>query len=185
MYHAGAALALLAAALLTTLLSPHPQADSAGVQSHAVQPAPMPVSTLFPGLNESAITSITVAAPDRSFHFLCDNHSLVSVNGSQADSEIFLTLLEQIADLPVDESRAFLPEKQDLLLTLTVSSGPSQRVARFYADGKHGEIAHIVAGTAEAPEYRTTGGWRVGALMMTCEGTRIQDAHGNEIPVNK
>lgn len=173
---------LFAAALL---LLPRPAKEPRSAPAHAAPPTPAPVSTLFPGLNERAVTAITVAAPDRSFHFLCDDRSLVSVNGAHADSEVFGTLLEQIAALPVDESRAFAPDKQKLLLTLTVSSGSAQRVARFYADGTSGEKARIVIGTPDAPEYRSTGGWRVGALMMTCEGTRIQDAHGNEIPISQ
>ena len=70
------------------------------------------------------------------------------------------------------------------LLTLTVCTGGKQHIARFYEDDGTGEVARIVAGSADAPEYGKTGGWRVGTLMMTCEGTRIQDERGNERPAS-
>lgn len=152
-----------------------------------VQPSATPArnGTLFPGLNEESVTAVTVAAPDRHFHFLCDEPNAVSVNGQQADSEAFLTLLEQIAEFPVDTRTAFSPDAQKLLLTLTVSSGTQQQIAHFYADGQAGEKAHIVVGKGDSSQYLMTGGWRVGALMMTCEGTRIQDVHGNETPAKQ
>ena len=68
---------------------------------------------------------------------------------------------------------------------MVISSGSRQQTARFYEDGGKGEKAHIVLGSEDAPEYRQTSGWRVGTLMMTCEGTRIQDAHGNETPAKE
>jgi len=142
-----------------------------------------PVATLFPGLNEQSVTSITVSTPDRHFDFRCEDPHAVSVNGHQADSEIFLTLLEQISQFPVDTHPAFAPEAQNLLLTLIVSSGTQQQIAQFYSDGHTGETTHIVVGKGDTSKYLMTGGWRVGALMMTCEGTRMLDAHGNEQPV--
>lgn len=142
-----------------------------------------PASTLFPDLSSMHVTALSISTPDRSFQFRLDTQGTVSVNGQRADREVFSTLLEQIAELPVDAHSAFVPEIQELLLTLVVSSGTQQQVARFYADGEEGEKARIVVGTPDAPEYCQTGGWRVGTLMMTCEGTRIQDAHGNETPI--
>lgn len=137
---------------------------------------------LFPDLDESAITAISVHTPDRSFQFHADGLGDVSVNGQRADSEIYMTLVSQISELPVDVSTAFNPEGAQLLLTLTVFSGESQHTACFYEDSDTGEIARIVAGSADAPEYRQTSGWRVGTLMITCEGTRIQNERGNETP---
>ncbi|MBQ4266218.1 MAG: hypothetical protein IJB85_11965 [Clostridia bacterium] len=148
---------------------------------HAAQPS----HTLFPTLDESAVSAITVVTSDRSFYFLCEDPQLVSVNGQHADAGVFRTLLEQIADLPVDPRSAFSPQAEQLLLTLTVSAGPAQHTARFYADGKSGETTRIVSGPPDAPQYRQTSGWRVGTLMMTCEGTRILDALGNETPIAK
>lgn len=139
---------------------------------------------LFPGLRKDTITSITITSPQQSFQFHRCGPEAVSVNGQHADSEIFLTLLEQIAELPADACSAFSPEKDNLLLTLVVCEGAKQHIARFYADGAQGEKTRIISGSADAPEYHQTGGWRVGTLMMTCEGTRIQDAHGNETPID-
>jgi len=157
---------------------PAPKAAARPREIGAVQAS----ATLFPGLDESAVTAITVITPDRSFHFLCESPQAVSVNGQLADGVVFRTLLEQIAELPVDTLSAFSPQAEQLLLTLTVSSGQAQHTARFYADGKAGEKVHIVSGPPDAPQYRQTGGWRVGTLTMTCEGTRILDVPGNEIP---
>lgn len=141
-----------------------------------------PAAALFPELSRAHITSLFVSTPERSFRFSRDNQGLVSVNGQQADSEIFSTLLDQIAELPAERRSAFIPQPQDLMLTLVISSDQKQQTARFYADTVGGETAHIVLGTGESSEYRQTSIWRVGTMMMTCEGTRILDIHGNETP---
>lgn len=138
--------------------------------------------TLFPGLSSEAITAISVTTPDCCFQFRRDGDGNISVNGQQADSEIYMTLVSQITDLPVDDYNAFSPDHASLLLTLVVSTADSEHTARFYEDGGKGEKARIICGEPDAPVYRQTGGWRVGTLMMTCEGTRIQDERGNETP---
>lgn len=163
--------------------SPPPAPDTA----RAVMPSASaaPAFTLFPDLDHVRVTSLSVIAPGRSFQFDLGQQGTVSVNGHQADREAFSTLVNQIAALPVEQHAAFVPDAQDLLLTLVVSSGAKQQTARFYEDGVHGEKARIVLGTDAAPEYRQTNGWRVGTLMMTCEGTRILDAHGNETPAGR
>lgn len=139
---------------------------------------------LFPNLDMDAITAISVRSPERSFQFYADGRGGVSVNGQQADAEIYLTLVSQISELPVHQTDAFIPDSVQWLLTLTVCAGSEQHTARFYEDDGTGEVARIVAGSEDAPEYGKTGGWRVGTLMMTCEGTRIQDERGNERPVS-
>ncbi len=160
----------------------HPMPVSKGAR--AAQPDSPQADPLFPGLRKDTITAITIASPQQIFQFQRRGPESVSVNGQQADSEIFLTLLEQIAELPADACSAFTPENDTLLLTLIVCEGAKQHTARFYADGAQGEKARIISGSTDAPEYRQTGGWRVGTLMMTCEGTRIQDALGNETPIH-
>lgn len=137
---------------------------------------------LFPALNPDAITAISVDTPGRSFEFCTDGLGSVSVNGQQADSEIYGTLVSQIAQLPVASSVAFVPEDAHLLLTLTVCEDGAQHIARFYEDGGTGELARIIFGSSNAPQYAQTSGWRIGTLMMTCEGTRIQDERGQERP---
>lgn len=147
---------------------------------HAASPAH--VSTLFPELSSAHITALLVSTPERSFRFSRDNQGLVSVNGQQADSEIFSTLLDQIAELPAERRSAFIPQPQDLMLTLVISSDEKQQTARFYADTASSETAYIVLDAGESSEYHQTSIWRVGTMMMTCEGTRILDIHGNETP---
>ena len=139
---------------------------------------------LFPDLDMNAITAISVFSPERSFQFYADGSGKVSVNGQQADAEIYLTLVSQISELPVARTEAFIPDSVQWLLTLTVCTGGKQHIARFYEDDSAGKVARIVTGSEDAPEYGQTGGWRVGTLMMTCEGTRIQDERGNERPAS-
>lgn len=139
---------------------------------------------LFPDLDMDAITAISVRSPERSFQFCADGSGGVSVNGHQADTEIYLTLISQISELPVARIDAFAPDSVQWQLTLTVCAGGEQHTARFYEGDGTGEVARIVSGSEDAPEYGQTGGWRVGTLMMTCEGTRIQDERGNERPVS-
>lgn len=139
---------------------------------------------LFPDLDMNAITAISVHSPERSFQFYADGRGGVSVNGQQADAEIYLTLVSQISELPVAHTDAFISDSVQWLLTLTVCAGSEQHTARFYEGEGTGEVARIVAGSEDAPEYGQTGGWRVGTLMMTCEGTRIQDERGNERPAS-
>ena len=139
---------------------------------------------LFPSLNAAAITAISVGTPDRSFQFDVDDSGAVSVNGQQADFEIYMTLVDQISEMPIVVTGAFAADSTQLLLELTVCADEEEHTACFYEDGGSGETAWVVAGTADAPEYGQTSGWRVGTLMMTCEGTRIQDERGNEHPAS-
>ncbi|MGN0777094.1 MAG: hypothetical protein ACI4MM_10510 [Candidatus Ventricola sp.] len=139
---------------------------------------------LFPSLSAEGITAIFVGTPDRSFRFDVDVSGEVSVNGQQADGEIYMTLVDQIAELPVVLTGAFVPDSTQLLLTLTICQNDVEHTACFYEDGGSGETARVVTGSADAPEYGQTNGWRIGTLMMTCEGTRIQDERGNEHPAS-
>ena len=138
---------------------------------------------LFPGLTSAQITSISVVTQGGSFEFCRDSRGAVSVNGQRADGEVYLTLVDQITHMPVSIVDAFAHEDAPAL-TLTVIPGSTQHSARFYPDGSGGEEAFILCGTQEAPNYLQTDGWRVGTLLMTCEGTRIQDERGNETPAN-
>lgn len=160
------------------------QQSGESAQKTAQASAPDGPVLLFPDLDMDTITAISVHTPERSFQFCADSDGGVSVNGHQADREIYRTLVSQIVELPVDVSAAFSTSGTRLLLTLTVCTGAKQHIARFYEDDGTGEVARIVAGSEDAPEYGQTGGWRVGTLMMTCEGTRIQDERGNERPAS-
>lgn len=137
---------------------------------------------LFPGLDAGAVTAVSVSAPDRRFEFLREQPHEVSVNGRKADSEIFCTLVSQIAEIPVSPAEPFVSSDEPAL-HLTVVSGGRQYQAAFYA-ASDGSLALVRSGAGDAPGYHQTAGWRVGTLMLTCEGTRIQDERGRETPAN-
>lgn len=159
--------------LLLHALQPAAPAPQLSAAPAAQQAAPRkPASILFPQL--SGVTALSVSTPERSFHFHLDHQGDVRVNGGQADQEIFSTLLDQIRELPVEYHGAFSPCAQDLLLTLVVSTDARQHTVRFYSSSDGGKT-RIVLDSGDAPEYRQTNIWRVGTLMMACEGTRILD----------
>ena len=137
-------------------------------------------SVLFPGLDADAVTSLSVRAADRSFQFQRENLHSVSVNGRHADIEIFDTLIDQIADIAIAPADPSMDSGEPILQLLIVAGG-KQYQASFYAGS--GSSAFIKAGGHAAPGYHQTAGWRVGTLMLACEGTRILDEHGAETPV--
>ena len=79
--------------------------------------------------------------------------------------------------------RVVLPLMATPLLTVTVSTDTQDFSARFYQDSKNGKYAYVVAGADKARCLKTDA-WRVGTLLLTCEGTRIFDASGQETPVD-
>lgn len=135
---------------------------------------------LFSSLSPGAVTALSVTSGDRHFEFLCDGDA-VSVNGQMADGEIFLTLLDQILTLPVTACAAFSPEEGSAMLTLVVTAAGHDYTVRFY-EGSSQETARVLAGTPEEPVYGATRAWRIGTLLLVCDGTRIQDESGNETP---
>ena len=151
-------------------------------QASASDGSNQPVNALFPEL--SGITAITIHTPERRFEFLLGSSGDICVNGQLADQDIYNTLVSQIRQLPVDVHAAFDPNHAQLLLTLEITAGNDIHTARFYSDNATGEESRIVSGPPDAPEYHRTDRWRLGTLMMTCEGTRIQDERGNEKPAN-
>ena len=66
---------------------------------------------------------------------------------------------------------------------MTVSTDTQDFSARFYQDSEDGKYAYVVAG-ADKERRLKTDAWRVGTLLLTCEGTRIFDASGQETPVD-
>ena len=136
---------------------------------------------LFPELTDSDISEIHIrAGDDCAFDFSVRGE--LSVNGQKADSEVFSTLLDQLtADcfIPCED---FEPRGEPLL-TVTVSTDTQNFSARFYQDNEDGKYAYVVAGADNARCLKTDA-WRVGTLLLTCEGTRIFDASGQETPVD-
>ena len=107
----------------------------------------------------------------------------ISVNGQKADRDVFLTLLDQILTMPVVTIPPFVPA-DEATVTLTLVTDSAQYTAAFYRDGDE-EIPYIsiISGGTDAPCYQRTDRWRLGTMLLACEGTRIQDEQGAETPM--
>ena len=163
----GAGIALLALWLL---------AAPALAESAAAEDA----GTLFEALDAQDVSEVSVTTPEREFRFDAADGE-VSVNGRMADAEAFQTLLDQIAKLPVDASDAFTPDDAPLL-TLSVDADGDHLDASFYrADGTD-VYASVIGAQNGCVRYGLTKAWRVGKLVLTCDGTRIFDENGEEMP---
>lgn len=173
-----AALALACALppLAAALAPSGAQPETAAVQEQVSEQA----TPLFGALELDRVSDVVVAADERTFHFAL-NDGEVSVNGQMADEEVFTTLLSQIAALPVAGLPAFAEEGEPIL-TLTVNAGGEELCARFYRDDPQQFYAQVVCDADGAVRYGVTKAWRVGKLVLTCDGTRIQDASGHETP---
>ncbi len=153
---------------------------SASPAALSATPDAHPRHALFPEVDESNVTHVTIFSEDTSYEFRRAAPDDVSVNGQKADSEAFDTLLCQIVTLPVSDIE-FFSSTESPLLTVRVVSGGTTHLAAFYR-GMSEDKTLILCGTQDAPLYRQTSAWRVGTLLLTCEGTRIQDESGNETP---
>lgn len=139
--------------------------------------------TLFPGLNTDAVTAISVSTPERRFEILLGEDGSVSVNGRRGDMDTFHTLLEQIGEFPVYAQGAF-PGDGTPQLTLNVLCSGKHYTARFYSGGQEGAPSYIICDAQGSRHHRRADAWRMGTLLMTCEGIRIQDESGNEFPAD-
>ena len=123
-----------------------------------------------------------ITTPSTSFELKREGDQQVSINGRRGDTDVYFTLLEQIADIHCVPTTPFVAQEAPLL-TLQVHQDGVLYVARFYDDDAAGQHARIVSDTDGGTLYGITDGWRVGTLLMTCEGTRIQDESGQEMPI--
>ena len=69
------------------------------------------------------------------------------------------------------------------LSAVTVYTDTQDFSASFYQEQGDDKYAYVVAG-ADNERFLKTDAWRVGTLLLTCEGTRIFDASGQETPVD-
>ena len=107
----------------------------------------------------------------------------VSVNGQKADRDVFLTLLDQILTMPVVTIAPFVPA-DEATVTLTLYVDDAQYTAAFYQEAdEESPTMSIISGNADAPCYQRTDRWRLGTMLLACEGTRIQDEQGAETPM--
>ena len=91
------------------------------------------------------------------------------------------TALLAAASLPVQEQEEFSAEGAPLL-TLTIESSGGQMAASFYRDETSQSYTRIVSASGGSSQYRCTKAWQIGKLLLTCDGTRIQDESGHETP---
>ena len=136
---------------------------------------------LFPDMHKEAIISVSLTTPQTAFDLSRKDDQGVSINGQRGDHEGFITLLEQIAGIPFLPAEPFAAQEAPLL-TLIVLEQNERHCAVFYPDKNTGEDVRIIVSDGGAPVYGRTDGWRIGTLLLACEGTRIQDETGKETP---
>lgn len=142
---------------------------------------PQPGQLLFPELSDTDITGIRIHAND-DCEFDFSVRGELSVNGQKADEEVFSTLVDQLTADSFTLCDDFEPQN-DALLTVTVYTDTQDFSASFYQEQGDDKYAYVVAG-ADNERFLKTDAWRVGTLLLTCEGTRIFDASGQETPVD-
>ena len=152
-----------------------------GSNSSAADDASAAGQLLFPELSDTDITGIRIHAND-DFEFYFSVRGELSVNGQKADEEVFSTLVDQLTADSFTLCDDFEPQN-DALLTVTVYTDTQDFSASFYQEQGDDKYAYVVAG-AENERFLKTDAWRVGTLLLTCEGTRIFDASGQETPVD-
>lgn len=179
-------ISLAAVCLLGVMLLP-----AANESAQPVSPSAPPESaaagggaeneTLFPELTNTDIVGIRIHAKDDcDFDFSVRGE--LSVNGQKADGEVFSTLVDQLTAESYTPCDAFTPQG-DAMLTVTIYTDTQDFSARFYQDEDDGKYAYVVAGE-KGQRCLKTDAWRVGTLLLTCEGTRIFDASGQETPID-
>lgn len=165
-----------------------PAVADAQAQEEVASPSPQEESPtgqpLFAGLDSDDIQSVSIQTKRRVFQFQCSTDDSVSVNAYVADEDVFDTLLEQLMALSFDPCDPFEPEG-DPLLTVEISADAQQYSAWFYEDGGTGKNTNIICTQQGSTQYLTTEAWRVGTLLLTCEGTRIFDESGRETPADE
>ena len=193
--HVGLLCGVLSAAVLVSfaLLTHAARLYAAGMDAGVPEPcATLGPSTvadeadsyaLFAQLSSGGVTRLSVVTPQSQYTFRCADETRVSVNGQKADRDVFLTLLDQILTMPVVTIPPFVPV-DEATVTLTLVTDSAQYTAAFYRDGdEESPYMRIISGGADAPCYQRTDRWRLGTMLLACEGTRIQDEQGAETPM--
>jgi len=162
------------------------QRMGAGAATPATHNAPQSAvlesyGTLFPEVEAADITAVSIKTPQASFDLLRGDDRSVSINGQRWDGDVFVTLLEHITDMEFIPTTPF--DAQDApLLSLVIRHRGVEHTASFYPGDAAGANARIIVGPKSDPRYGLTDGWRIGTLLLACEGTRIQDESGRETP---
>lgn len=137
---------------------------------------------LFGHLTNTAVTGLSLKTSESTYDFRCTDTLRVSVNGQKADYDVFSTLLEQILTMPVITVSPFTPSSS-AAVTLTLCAGSAQYTVVFFRDeDEESPYVNLISGDADDPCYQKTDRWRLGTMLLACEGTRIQDEKGEETP---
>ena len=184
--------AACAAALLACVLLSHASCGDGRQAAPQAQPTVMNKPStiadeagayaLFAQLTASSVTRLCVTTPESQYAFRCADNTHISVNGQKADRDVFLMLLDQILTLPVVTVEPFAPT-DEATATLTLYVDGAQYTAAFYREAdEESPTVSIISGGADGTCYQRTDRWRLGTMLLACEGTRIQDAQGAETP---
>ena len=141
-----------------------------GSNSPAADDASAAGQLLFPELSDTDITGIRIHAND-DCEFDFSVRGELSVNGQKADEEVFSTLVDQLTADSFTLCDDFEPQN-DALLTVTVYTDTQDFSASFYQEQRDDKYAYVVAG-ADNERFLKTDAWRVGTLLLTCEGTHL------------
>jgi len=155
-----------------------------GVVSDISSPQTSSAAPLLPELSPEGVTALSVITEDASYAFSYTEKSHVGLNGRRADPDVFVTLLKQIIELPVTLSTPFVPTDAPLA-TVELTAGEAQIRLWFYpSEASEAHTRLICAfGPNASRVYHITDAWRLGTMLMTCEGTRILDERGHEMPL--
>lgn len=139
--------------------------------------------SLFEPLAREDVAELLVQTPEQRYVFHCPDGLRVSVNGQKADLGVFQTLLDQVLSLPVVTIAAFTPATQ-ACMTLELTAGGTRYTASFYrgAQGDDPYVSVVSSRTGAGARYHRTDSWRLGTMLLACEGTRILDEKGDETP---
>jgi hypothetical protein len=123
----------------------------------------------------SGITRLCVRTSHRTYTFLCEGGEAVCLDGGKADEEIFSTLLEEIRDREYEKTTAFTPQTQPVAV-VELQEGTRTYEASFYSEGDRECSEVIVRGNGKL-RYLQTESWRIGTMLLTCEGAWSADAN--------
>ena len=122
------------------------------------------------GVSYETISSLSITFRGRGFSFDCRN----GLTDEDADSEVFTTLLTQIFNMKGNRREAFLPVT-DPIMTVEIQDIKGSYLMKCYENENQDDMADVICISAKNRFYYTTEAWRVGTILLACEGTRILD----------
>ena len=109
-------------------------------------------------------------AAGRSFRYARSGAAL-TVNGAAADGEVVDTLLRHLSAALSGEEAAFTPEKEPIMTVTFEMGGDAGQIAFYTDDDNRAQVYVISAGNGAS----VTEAWRVGTILLACEGSRAAE----------